>query len=56
MCMSSPAGLMTEGIVLGLQLSRDRLPVDVSQVAILDDGEQEILVSLVIPHGRHCGC
>jgi hypothetical protein len=54
--MSSPAGLMTEGIVLGLQLGRDRLPVDVSQVAILDDGEQEILVSFVIPHRRHCGC
>jgi hypothetical protein len=46
---------MTEGIVLKLQLGRHRLPVDVSQVAILDDGEKEILVSLMIPLGRHCG-
>lgn len=55
MHMSSPAGLMTEGILLGLQLGRDRLPVDVSQVAVLDDGEKEILVSLMIPLGRHFG-
>lgn len=54
--MNIPAGLMTESVVLGLQLGRDRLPVDVSQVAILDDGQQEILVSLMIPHGRHSGC
>jgi hypothetical protein len=46
---------MTEGIVLGLQLGRDRLPVDVSQVAVLNDGEKKILVSLVIPLGRHTG-
>ena len=53
--MSSPAGLMTESIVLGLQLDSNGLPVDVSQVAILDDGEKEILVSLMVPLGRHCG-
>jgi len=55
MYLSLPAGLMTESIVLGLQLGRDRLPVDVSQVAILNDGEKKILVSLVIPLGRHTG-
>ena len=44
---------MTEAVVSGLQLGRDRLPVDMSQVAILDNGEEEILVSLVIPHGGH---
>ncbi len=55
MRLSSPAGLMTESVVPRLQLGRDSLPVDVSQVAVLDDGEQEILVSLVVPHGGHSG-
>jgi len=55
MCMSSPAGLMAESIVLGLQLGRDRLPVNMSQVAILDDGEKEIFVSLMVPLGGHRG-
>lgn len=55
MYKSSPASLMTKGIVLGLQLGRNGLPVDMGKVALFDDGEKEILVSPVIPLGRHGG-
>lgn len=44
---------MGEGVAFGLQLCRNRLPVDVSEVPVLDDGKEQILVRLVIPLGRH---
>lgn len=47
---------MGEGVLLRSQLDRNRLPVDVSKVAIFDDGEEQVLVRLVIPLRRHLEC
>lgn len=46
---------MSEGVVLGLHLSSDGLPIDRLQLAILDDGKEKVLVCLVVPLGRHDG-
>jgi hypothetical protein len=48
-----PAGLMGEGVLLGLHLCGYRGPADALEVTILNDGKEQVLVGFVVPLGRH---
>lgn len=44
---------MSEGVLLGSERRRDGCPVDMRKVAILDDREEEVPISSLVPSGRH---
>jgi hypothetical protein len=50
---------MTEGIALDCHLFGDVLPVNALERAIVDDGQQQVFIRLVVPQGgaraRHFG-
>ena len=48
-----PAGFMGEGVGFGLHLRGYRGPADALQITILDDGQEQVLVGLVVPLRRH---
>lgn len=56
---SIPACFMTEGIALDCHLFGDVLPVNALERAIVDDGQQQVFIRLVVPQGgaraRHLG-
>jgi hypothetical protein len=48
-----PAGFVSEGVSLGLHLCGYGGPTDAFEVTSFNDCEQQVLVSFVVPLGRH---
>jgi hypothetical protein len=44
---------MSKGIVLDREFCSNGLPINIAELAILNDGEKKVFVSLMVPLGRH---